>query len=44
MDAVADGTTLYGARGLLSVRGRHLLAPTYLARADGLNLDVVASF
>jgi ABC-type branched-subunit amino acid transport system substrate-binding protein len=44
MDAVADGTTLYGARGRLSVHGRHVLAPTYLARADGLDLDVVASF
>jgi len=44
IDAVADGTSWLGARGRLLVRRRHAVAPTYLARADGLDLDVVTSF
>lgn len=44
LDAVADGTTVDGGRGSLTVHGRHLRAPVYLARADALDLDVVAAF
>ncbi len=44
VDAAADGTTVEGGRGRLAVRGRHVDAPVYLARADGLDLDVIASF
>jgi len=44
LDAVADGTTVEGGRGQLAMRGRHVQAPVYLARADGLDLDVIASF
>ncbi|MER7273399.1 substrate-binding domain-containing protein [Dactylosporangium sp. NPDC000244] len=44
MDAVADGTTITGGRGRLTVRGRHVDPPVYLARADGLDFDVLGAF
>jgi urea transport system substrate-binding protein len=44
LDAAAEGTEVEGGRGRLAVRGRHVVAPVYLARADGLDLDVIASF
>jgi urea transport system substrate-binding protein len=44
LDAVADGTTIDGGRGRATMRGRHLQAPVYLARAQALDLDVVAGF
>lgn len=44
LDAVADGTTVDGGRGRLTMRGRHLRAPVYLARAEALDLNVVAGF
>jgi urea transport system substrate-binding protein len=44
LDAVADGTTINGGRGRATMRGRHLQAPVYLARAEALDLDVVAGF
>ncbi len=44
MDAVADGTTVVGGRGRVTVRDRHVDQPVYLARADGLDFDVVAVF
>ena len=44
LDAVADGTTIDGGRGRATMRGRHLQAPVYLARAEALDLDVVAGF
>jgi ABC-type branched-subunit amino acid transport system substrate-binding protein len=44
LDAVSDGTAIVGARGPAVMRGRHLQAPVYLARADALDLDVVAAF
>jgi urea transport system substrate-binding protein len=44
LDAVADGTTVEGGRGRLEMHGRHLQTPVYLARAEALDLDVVATF
>jgi ABC-type branched-subunit amino acid transport system substrate-binding protein len=44
VDACADGTSIVGGRGRLTVRGRHVDQPVYLARADGLDFDVIASF
>jgi ABC-type branched-subunit amino acid transport system substrate-binding protein len=44
LDAVADGTVIEGGRGRAVLRGRHLQAPVYLARAEALDLDVVAGF
>jgi urea transport system substrate-binding protein len=45
LDTVCDGTVIDGAgRGRTVMRGRHLQAPVYLARADGLDLEVVAGF
>jgi ABC-type branched-subunit amino acid transport system substrate-binding protein len=44
LDRVSDGTTINGGRGRAVMRGRHLQAPVYLARADALDLDVVAAF
>jgi urea transport system substrate-binding protein len=43
LDAVADGTVVAGGRGRFMVRDRHAEQPVYLARADGLDFDVIAS-
>jgi ABC-type branched-subunit amino acid transport system substrate-binding protein len=44
VDAVADGTATTGGRGRFTLRGRHADLPVYLARADGLDFDVLAAF
>lgn len=44
LDAVADGTVTAGGRGRFALRGRHADQPVYLARADGLDFDVLAAF
>jgi ABC-type branched-subunit amino acid transport system substrate-binding protein len=44
LDAVADGTAVDGGRGRFVMRGRHADGHVYLARADGLDFDVIASF
>jgi ABC-type branched-subunit amino acid transport system substrate-binding protein len=44
VDAVADGTTMTGGRGRFTLRDRHAVQPVYLARADGLDFDVIAAF
>ena len=44
LDAASDGTMVTGGRGRAVMRGRHLQAPVYLARAEDLDLDVVAGF
>jgi ABC-type branched-subunit amino acid transport system substrate-binding protein len=44
LDAVADGTTVAGGRGPFTLRGRHADQSVYLARADGLDFDVIAAF
>ncbi|GGM80094.1 substrate-binding domain-containing protein [Dactylosporangium sucinum] len=44
IDANSDGTTVTGARGRLTVAGRHVDQPVYLARADGLDFDVLQAF
>jgi urea transport system substrate-binding protein len=42
LDAVADGTEVRGGRGRFVLRGRHAEQPVYLARADGLDFEVIA--
>jgi len=42
LDAVADGTRVTGGRGRFELRGRHAVQPVYLARADGLDFEVIA--
>ncbi len=44
LDSVCDGTVVEGGRGRAVMSGRHLQAPVYLARAEALDLDVVAGF
>lgn len=44
LDAVCDGTVVEGGRGRAVMHGHHLHAPVYLARAEALDLDVVAGF
>jgi ABC-type branched-subunit amino acid transport system substrate-binding protein len=44
LDAVADGTTVVGGRGRFTLRDRHADQPVYLARAEGLDFDVIAAF
>ena len=41
LDAVADGTTITGARGRLTLRQRHLNPSVYLARVDWMDLTVL---
>jgi ABC-type branched-subunit amino acid transport system substrate-binding protein len=41
LDAVADGTGVSGGRGRFVLQGRHAVQPVYLARADGLDFDVI---
>jgi ABC-type branched-subunit amino acid transport system substrate-binding protein len=43
LDAVADGTRVVGGRGPFVLHGRHAVQPVYLARADGLDFDVIGS-
>ncbi|MGK5684063.1 substrate-binding domain-containing protein [Actinoplanes sp. URMC 104] len=43
LDAVADGTRVAGGRGPFVMRGRHAEQPVYVARADGLDFEVIAS-
>lgn len=42
IDAVADSVAYEGPRGCVRVRDRHLAQRIYLARADGLEFDVLA--
>jgi urea transport system substrate-binding protein len=45
LDAICDGTVVAGGgRGRSVMHGRHLRTPVYLARAEALDLDVVAGF
>jgi ABC-type branched-subunit amino acid transport system substrate-binding protein len=44
LDAVADGTTVVGGRGRFTLRDRHADQPVYLARAEGLDFNVIAAF
>ncbi|MFI5906089.1 substrate-binding domain-containing protein [Dactylosporangium sp. NPDC051541] len=44
IDQTADGTTITGGRGPVTVRSRHVDQPVYLARADGLDFDVIDAF
>ncbi|MFG2037842.1 substrate-binding domain-containing protein [Dactylosporangium sp. NPDC048998] len=44
IDATADGTTITGGRGPVTMTARHVDQPVYLARADGLDFDVLDSF
>ena len=44
LDSVCDGTVVECGRGRAVMSGRHLQAPVYLARAEALDLDVVAGF
>lgn len=41
--AVADTVTHEGVRGAMRLRQNHLEQPVYLARADGLEFDVIAT-
>ncbi|WP_432984363.1 hypothetical protein [Dactylosporangium sp. CA-233914] len=41
MDATADGTTVTGGRGTVTVTARHVDQRVYLARAGGLDFDVL---
>ena len=43
LDAVADGTEVTGGRGRFVMRGRHAEQPVYLARADGLDFEVIGT-
>jgi ABC-type branched-subunit amino acid transport system substrate-binding protein len=43
LDAISDGTTIDTGRGHVTMRGRHLQSPVYLARAEALDLDIVAT-
>ncbi|MGE5828559.1 MAG: substrate-binding domain-containing protein, partial [Micromonosporaceae bacterium] len=42
VDASSDGTAIHGGRGRLTLRRRHVDQPVYLARADGLDFEVIA--
>jgi hypothetical protein len=44
VEKCADGTVFAGARGVRTVRSRHVDQPTYLGVADGLDFRVVAEF
>jgi urea transport system substrate-binding protein len=44
LDATSDGTTIVGGRGPLTIRDRHADQSVFLARADGLDFDVLRSF
>lgn len=40
--ATADGTSFYGARGELQLHDAHVDQPIYMAKADGLDFNVLA--
>ncbi|MBO3750360.1 substrate-binding domain-containing protein [Streptosporangiaceae bacterium NEAU-GS5] len=42
-DRHADGTTVVGGRGEITLTGRHVRKRVYLGRADGLGFDVITS-
>ena len=42
IDGVSGSITYEGPRGVVRMRDRHLLQRIYLARADGLEFDVLA--
>jgi urea transport system substrate-binding protein len=42
IDGAAEAVTYEGPRGAVRLRGRHLMQRIYLARADGLDFDVLA--
>ncbi|MFC7380750.1 substrate-binding domain-containing protein [Sphaerisporangium rhizosphaerae] len=42
-EAVADGTSIIGGRGRLTLHDRHARQRVYVGRADGLDFDVVTS-
>ena len=44
LDRCCDGTTVDGGRGRLVMQHRHLQVPVYLARAEALDLHIVAAF
>jgi ABC-type branched-subunit amino acid transport system substrate-binding protein len=44
VDACADGTSIVGGRGPLTMRSRHVDQAVHLARADGLDFAVIATF
>lgn len=41
LDAMAEGTRVEGGRGPFELRDRHAVQPVYLARAHGLDFDVI---
>jgi ABC-type branched-subunit amino acid transport system substrate-binding protein len=43
VESVADGTTVVGARGPVTLSGRHVRQRVYMGRADGLDFDVITS-
>ncbi|MEV6301171.1 substrate-binding domain-containing protein [Actinoplanes sp. NPDC051861] len=43
LDAVAEGTRVTGGRGTFELRDRHAVQPVYVARADGLDFEVIYS-
>jgi urea transport system substrate-binding protein len=44
LDATSEGTMIVGGRGPLTIRHRHADQSVFLARADGLDFDVLRSF
>jgi hypothetical protein len=44
VEAIADGTTVSGGRGRFTLRDRHADQPVYVARAEGLDFNVIAAF
>lgn len=44
VDAAADGTSIVGGRGPLTLHRRHVDQPVFLARADGLEFEVITGF
>ncbi|WP_431898263.1 substrate-binding domain-containing protein [Nonomuraea sp. bgisy101] len=43
VDAVADGTTITSGRGPITLYGRQVRQPVHLARAEGLDFQIVSS-
>jgi hypothetical protein len=44
LSRASEGLTYTGARGLVTMRSRHLWTDMYLAQADGLKFNVLAHF
>jgi urea transport system substrate-binding protein len=44
VDASSEGTSIVGGRGRLTITKRHADQAVFLARADGLDFDIVRSF